>query len=234
MSDTSRNFGAAQAEAIDRKAKTVIVTFSSDDRAFNGYATGFGVAPEILLHTPAAVDFSPFIEAGSVLFNHDPQMILARPLRCWLDEARKCCFAEIKFGRSRLARRVFGQVCERIIRGVSIGYKTESKILLAAGEESHGYRGKAILISRWRVREISFCAMGIDRTAGIGLPDKRKAWINEVRIEELKELARNWPLRVSGEMLPRWIAEGTTRSQAIEEIWSAQAFERNSDSDFCI
>jgi hypothetical protein len=210
------------------------VAFSSDDRSYNGFAAGFGSAPEVLLHSPAAVDFSPFIDAGSVLLNHDPAGILARPMRCWLDEARKCCFAEIKFGRTRLARRVFGQVCDRILRGVSIGYQAVSRVLLGPGEESYGYRGRLILVTRWRVREISLCAIGIDRTAGLGIPDKRKARLEEARVEELKGLARHWPLRVSGEMLPRWIAEGTTRSQAIEEIWSAQAIERNSDTDFCI
>lgn len=59
-----------------------IISFSSEEP----YQRWFG--PEILDHSPAAVDLTRLNEVGVLLFNHNTNIVIGKVNRAWIEDSR--------------------------------------------------------------------------------------------------------------------------------------------------
>ncbi|HDH09825.1 MAG TPA: peptidase [Chloroflexi bacterium] len=155
-------FSALEERAIDEERREIEVSFSSEQPVERWFGR------EILLHAPKAVDLGPIRKAGSVLRNHDPNQIIGRPVKVWLDEEGRRGKARIRFGSTPAAELAFKEVKEGLLRGVSFGYRVYEWKRLEEDEEWEGFHGPAWIATRWDVVEISLTPIPADATVGVG------------------------------------------------------------------
>ena len=180
-----RNFDVS-VDAIDEEQKIVTLSFSSEFPAERWFGK------EILLHGRDNVDYSRFIEVGSVLRNHDPDKPVAVPLKVWIDEKERKGRAAIQFKDTEESRRAFEEVKEGLIRGVSVGYIINQYRYLEEGEVYENWEGPALIALRWSVIEISLTPVPVDPTVGIGRStDKTEK--NHKEGEKMAEKTLNTP-----------------------------------------
>lgn len=154
---------AARADAVNVTERTAELTFSSE----TPYERWFG--PEILDHSPGAVDLSRLEEIGVVLFNHDVNRPIGRVERAWIgDDARG--HAEIRFDTDDEANKIFQKVKNGFLRGVSVGYKIREFLQLKENEVSADgrFQGPAVVITKWEPLEISIVSVPADAGVGVG------------------------------------------------------------------
>ena len=95
MSERRQRFTPFDVRAVDEKARTVQLSFSSESRDVLRYDFEQNAAvPEILSHADGACDLTPWLNAGSVLRNHDPNQIVGVPVEASVDGA---AVAALKF-----------------------------------------------------------------------------------------------------------------------------------------
>lgn len=154
---------AARADAVNVTERTAELTFSSE----TPYERWFG--PEILDHSPGAVDLSRLEEIGVVLFNHDANRPIGRVERAWIgNDARG--HAEIRFDTDDEANKIFQKVKNGFLRGVSVGYKIREFLQLKENEVSADgrFQGPAVVITKWEPLEISIVSVPADAGVGVG------------------------------------------------------------------
>ena len=159
---------SVETRAIDEEKRTVELSFSSEAPVERWYGR------EYLLHDDEAVDITPLVNAGSVLRNHDPDQIVAKPVRVWIDPDTRKGKAVIQFGTTELAERTFQEVKEGLLRGVSVGYRIREYRWLDENETWSRFEGPGIVATRWDVLEISLVSVPADHTVGVGRSAKSK------------------------------------------------------------
>lgn len=117
----------ASLENFDEEKRTAQISFASDTPCVDYWGE-----KEILRCTPDAMDTSRF-DAGvmPILFNHNRDIVVAKPLRIWCEDGR--AMAEIEFDVTEKAEEVMQQVKRGFIRGVSVGYRVSEWEVIERG-----------------------------------------------------------------------------------------------------
>jgi HK97 family phage major capsid protein len=114
---------------------------------------------EILSHDRSAVDLSYLNSGVACLFwHHDPNIVLGKVERGWLENRRGC--AEIRWSSDPEAQKRKAQVDEGIITGISCRYEILDAKPLP--------QNQGILITKWKILELTLTPMPVDPTVGIG------------------------------------------------------------------
>lgn len=137
--------------------------------------------PEILLHTPEAVDLSRLRSTGVVLYEHGQSGLGRIPIgrvdEVRLDMERRKCIAVITFDEEdEEARKIRRKVETGMLRGVSVGCFVSEWTVLRQGETSADgrFQGPAALATKWEPFEISIVATPADPSVGIGRSQQMK------------------------------------------------------------
>ena len=137
--------------------------------------------PEILLHTPEAVDLSRLRSTGVVLYEHGESRLGRLPIgrvdEVRLDTERRKCIAVITFDEEdEEARKIRRKVENGMLRGVSVGCFVSEWTVLRKGESSADgrFQGPAALATKWEPFEISIVATPADPSVGIGRSQQMK------------------------------------------------------------
>lgn len=160
-----------RAEDVDEKARTVAVSFSSETDKVRYYGR-----PQVLLHEPQAADFSGLRDAGSVLWNHNPDNVIGLPVDVSLDETERKGRASIRFDDDADSNRIFAKVRGGSVRGVSVGFRVQEWEPLGDGErwtspQGRTFTGPADIATSWRAYEFSLTPIPADASVGIGRND---------------------------------------------------------------
>ncbi len=153
---------SVETRAVNEEKRTVELSFSSEYPVERWYGR------EYLSHDEDAVDVSPLVDAGSVLRNHDPDQIVAKPVKVWIDTKARKGKAVIQFGTTELAEKTFQEVKEGLLRGVSVGYRVREYRWLDENEVWERFEGPGIVATKWDVLEISLVSVPADHTVGVG------------------------------------------------------------------
>lgn len=144
-----------RAGTVDDKARTVELTFSSEEPYQRWWGT------EILDHRASSVRMARLNAGGALLMDHDSRDQVGVIERAWINGGKG--HAVVRFGRSARAEEVFQDVKDGIRKLVSVGYR----ILELALEKSEGgqdfYRA-----TDWEPYEISLVAVPADPSVGVG------------------------------------------------------------------
>lgn len=148
-----------EGEGNERK---FILSFSSEEP----YERWFG--PEILDHSPGAVDLQRINEIGCLLFNHNRDAVVGKINRAWLENNRG--MAEVEFDTDEQSEIIFQKVRSGTLKGVSVGYRIDSIEEVMAGKTSADGRftGPCEIARKWWPFEISIVSVPADATVGVG------------------------------------------------------------------
>jgi len=155
---------AALGADIDKAARSVNLTFSSEAPVWRWYR-GERI-PEVLLHTPEAVDLSRLQEMGAALFNHDRDRIVGAVSETRIINRRAA--ARVTFDEDADGEMAWGKVQSGSLRGVSVGYEIDVATEVAEGAEYEGIKGPALVATRWTPYEISLTPVPADASVGVG------------------------------------------------------------------
>jgi len=162
-----------QREAIDKEARTVEMTFSSEDKLVERF---FG--EEQMVHTKEAADLKRLNDGGALLLDHDRTKQIGVIEKAFIDTKEKKGRAIVRFSKSSLGEEVFGDVVDGIRKNVSIYFRaTKAEITERKGKVD------LIRILEWEAFEISFVSIPADETVGVGRAEE----IIKPKIEERKE-----------------------------------------------
>lgn len=165
-------YGTLDGTKIDRSARTIPISFSSETAApqrENGqfaHITGLSkgdVYYEILDHSPENADFSQLNNRGAFLDEHDDKDQIGVVEKAELDATTKRGMAVVKLSAHDKGMRRFSEMEANERPHISAGYKYTRKI----GEERLP-NGKLALRFAWKAFEISSVATPNDPTVGVG------------------------------------------------------------------
>lgn len=144
--------------AIDKKARTIEFTFSSDIEIERWP----GVI-EVLSHAPDAVDLTRLQNGAQLLFNHSPDEYVGVVEGADIVANRKGrCVG--RFSNHEHAEKIWQDVQDGILRNVSVGYRIR-EVKLAEERES----GKDVyVVTKWEPYEVSIVTIPADVSIGIG------------------------------------------------------------------
>ncbi|MBW2032797.1 MAG: HK97 family phage prohead protease [Deltaproteobacteria bacterium] len=145
---------------VDQKKRSVDLAFSSETPIPRWFGR------EILLHGSKNVDLSRLKSMGTVLMNHNPDIIVG-PVKNPRIEDKKGR-ATIGFDNDEDGERAMQKVLSGSLRGVSVGYRIIKAREVLKDEEYEGIEGPALIALRWMPYEISLTPIPADATVGIG------------------------------------------------------------------
>lgn len=147
----------------DSRRRTI--SFSSEEP----YRRWWG--PEILDHSPAAVDLTRLNEVGVLLFNHNTNIVIGKVNRAWIEDSRG--MAEVEFDTDEDAEKIFGKVKSGTLKTTSVRYSVDSWEEVAAGKKSADGRfaGPCSVVRKWMPMEVSIVSVPADATVGVGRAD---------------------------------------------------------------
>lgn len=151
--------------ADDADAREIEMSFSSEAPVMR-----YGVA-EILSHEKADADFRRLKQVGAILKNHDPNRIIGRPLKVWLDKESRKGRVRFRFGTTAEAKKARHEVLvDKDLRGSSVGYAVRQYVYLK--DEDVEYKGRikgpAYVATKWEALEASLTPIAADPTVGVG------------------------------------------------------------------
>ncbi len=150
-----------QPTAISETERTVDVSFSSEAGVQRWYGT------EVLLHGVDNVDLGRLNSIGACLLNHNPDQIVGPIVKAELGQDKRG-HARIGFDKDEDGQKVFGKVQSGSLRGVSVGYLIHKAQRVEQGEEWQGYKGPALVATRWEPVELSLTPVPADSHVGVG------------------------------------------------------------------
>ena len=145
---------AATLGAIDKEARTVELTFSSDYPV----ERWFGV--EVLDHGPGA-DLSRLNSAAPLLREHDREQQIGVVENASIKDGRGR--ALVRFSRSPEGEAELNDVIDGIRRNVSFGYRVKEMKMTDSGDKVDKFR-----VTAWEAFEISIVSVAADPTVGVG------------------------------------------------------------------
>ena len=163
--DGTRSMGQILAREGEENSRRRILSFSSEepvDRYFG---------PEILDHSGDAVNLQRLNEIGVLLFNHDPDKVVGKILRAWVENGRG--MAEVEFDTDAEAEVIFQKVRSGTLKTTSVRYSVETWEEVVAGKQSTDGRftGPCQIARRWTPLEVSVVSVPADPTVGVGRAD---------------------------------------------------------------
>jgi HK97 family phage major capsid protein len=144
-----------RAETIDEEARTVELSFSSEEPYQRWWGT------EVLDHKASSIRLGRLNAGGALLMDHNTRDQVGVVERAWI-KGRKA-YAVVRFGRSARAEEVFQDVKDGIRKLVSVGYRIHELVLEKAKEGQETYRA-----TDWEPYEISLVAVPADPSVGVG------------------------------------------------------------------
>jgi len=149
-------FRAVEVEATDEDDRRVRMSLSSEEPV----ERNFGM--EVLEHTEEAIDMSRIASGNAPLLkDHDMTKQIGIVEEAYLDRADRKLRAVVRFGKNPLAREVYEDVKDGVVRNVSIGYVIKNM-------EQRGNDG-TVVVNQWIPYEASIVAVPADNVgAGIG------------------------------------------------------------------
>lgn len=173
---------------VDEKKRSVDLSFSSE----TPIPRWFG--KEILLHGSGNVELARLRSMGTVLMNHNPDIIVG-PVKNPRIEDKKGR-ATIGFDNDEDGERAMQKVLSGSLRGVSVGYRIIKAREVLKDEEYEGIEGPALIALRWMPYEISLTPIPADATVGIGRELTRSLEGIEIikSSKEDKMIKRNGPV----------------------------------------
>ncbi len=153
-----RSFGI-DVKAVKKDERETELSFSSEEPYMRFYGN------EILLHGPSNVDMSR-LSMASVLFNHNPNIIIGPVKSATIQDKRGK--ASIGFDDTADGNLALERVRSGSLKGVSVGYSIDKYRRLQEDEEWRGYKGPALIATRWTPHEITLTPIPADASVGVG------------------------------------------------------------------
>lgn len=164
-----------RAEAIDEEARTVELSFSSEEPYERWWGT------EILDHADTAIRLGRLNGGGALLMDHNSRDQVGVVERAWI--SGKKGRATVRFGRSARAQEVFQDVQDGIRKLVSVGYRIVEMVLAQRDGDNATYR-----VTDWEPYEISLVSIPADTTVGVGREGETPAFDPRTLIQEENEM----------------------------------------------
>lgn len=124
---------------------------------------------EILDHH-GAVDLSRLNDIGVLLFNHDPNSVVGKINRAWIENGRG--LAEVQFDTDDQSQVISKKVGSGTLKGVSVGYvpdfDTCEEVQADYRSADGRFEGPCIIFHKWTPYEISIVSVPADPTVGVG------------------------------------------------------------------
>ena len=141
---------------IDAEARTLKCTFSSEEP----YERYFGT--EILDHSPDSIDMSRLRGGAALLWNHNRDEQIGVVESAEIKD--KKLLATVRFSKNNeLAKTIFSDIQDGIVRNVSIGYQITKMLDETPDKEEKRFRAV-----RWMPLELTICSVPADQSVGIG------------------------------------------------------------------
>ena len=163
-----------RAESINEDARTVEMSFSSDEP----YERWWGV--EILDHKSSAVRLGRLNGSAALLMDHNIRDQVGVVEKAWIKGKKG--YAIVRFGKSARAEEIWQDVKDGIRKLVSVGYRIHELILDKEKDGQATYRA-----TDWEPYEISIVAVPADTTVGVGRDGKPDAFDPRTLINEEDE-----------------------------------------------
>ena len=185
--DGTRSMGQilARAEEETENPRRRVLSFSSEEPV----SRFFG--PEILDHAEGAVNLQRLNEIGVLLFNHDPDRVVGKILRAWVEHGRG--MAEVEFDTDAEAETVFQKVKSGTLKTTSVRYRVDRWEVVEAGKASADGRftGPCSIARKWEPVEVSIVSVPADPTVGVGRSEGDGApplslWERQLQINQNK------------------------------------------------
>lgn len=144
-----------KAERVDEEARTVELSFSSEEPYQRWWGT------EVLDHKGSSIRLGRLNDGGALLMDHNHRDQVGVIERAWI-KGRKG-HALVRFGRSARAEEIFQDVRDGIRKLVSVGYRIHELVLEKAKDGVETYRA-----TDWEPYEISLVAVPADSSVGVG------------------------------------------------------------------
>jgi len=169
-----RDFEVVNRSKIDTEARTVELSFSSEEPAKRYWGT------EILDHSKGAVRMARLKKAGPLLVDHNSTDIVGALNDISIDfSGDRKGHAVARFGQSVRANEVFQDVVDDIRRTVSVGYLIHKML-----EDTDTGEFRAV---DWEPLEVSLVAVPMDITVGVGrdFEDEFKGHVTQVEYRSM-------------------------------------------------
>ena len=153
---------AITTRAVDEENRTVELSFSSEEPYQRWWGT------EILDHSEGCVDLTRLQELGCVLFNHNRDKVIGKPLDVSIKDNRG--IAKVQFDEDPESDIIYQKVKGGSLKGVSVGYGVDIWEDVAANKKSSDGRftGPVSVAKKWVPYEISIVSVPADPTVGVG------------------------------------------------------------------
>lgn len=153
---------AITTRAVDEENRTVELSFSSEEPYQRWWGT------EILDHSEGCVDLTRLRELGCVLFNHNRDKVIGKPLDVSIKDNRG--IAKVQFDEDEESDIIYQKVKGGSLKGVSVGYGVDIWEDVAANKKSSDGRftGPVSVAKKWIPYEISIVSVPADPTVGVG------------------------------------------------------------------
>lgn len=127
--------------------------------------------PEILDHSPSAVDLARLNEIGVLLFNHDTYSVIGKVVEASVENGRGVAIVEMDTDEFSLE--IQQKMDSGTLKGVSVRYSVGSWEEVSAGSTSADgkYTGPCDIARKWEPLEISIVSVPADPTVGVGRSD---------------------------------------------------------------
>lgn len=173
--------------AVEGNDRQYTLSFSSEEP----YDRYFG--PEILDHSPGAVDLSRLNSIGVVLFNHNRDRVVGRILSAGIKNGRG--EALIEFDDDEESEKIRKKVAGGTLKGVSVGYSVAVWEEVLGGKKSSDGRftGPCYIAKKWQPLEVSIVSVPADQTVGVGRSDEEPVRSSSARsyAERLLQINKN-------------------------------------------
>lgn len=156
MSEIHYRHAAFKRAAINEKARTVELSFSSEEPVQQ-----HGEPITILDHEPTSVDLARLNDKASLLNEHDRRAVVGVVEKAWIADRKGR--AVVRFGTSALANEIWEDVKAGVRSLVSVGYQFYESI---SQEIKPGVWAERF--TKWEPIEISIVAIPLDFSVGIG------------------------------------------------------------------
>ena len=160
---------AISTRSVDEENRTVELSFSSEEPYQRWWGT------EILDHSEGCVDLTRLQEIGCVLFNHNRDKVIGKPLSVSIENNRG--IAKVQFDEDTESDVIYQKVKGGSLKGVSVGYTVDIWEDIAANKKSADGRftGPVSVAKKWIPYEISIVSIPADSTVGVGRSDEEQS-----------------------------------------------------------
>lgn len=158
---------------VENDERTVDLTWASDTPYKRYFWNLEGYADEVLDMGVNSVNVSRFNDGlGCVLFNHDRDQVIGVVESINFEGNR--AHAMVRFAKDTDSEKVYQQIKDGIIKGVSVGYNVSEYTVLRNEEDVYRsetgatYKGPAMIATKWEPYEISIVSIPADASVGVG------------------------------------------------------------------